>query len=85
MDKLKIDRSFIQELTTDFDDAAIVNALVALGHGLKLEVIAEGVETQEQQAFLRSIKCDGMQGYLLSRPLPAPNATSLFISKAMHG
>lgn len=77
LDKLKIDRSFIRDLVTDSYDAAIIKALVALGHGLNLEVIAEGVETQEQLAFLRSVKCDGMQGYLLSRPLPAQEATNL--------
>jgi EAL domain-containing protein (putative c-di-GMP-specific phosphodiesterase class I) len=81
LDKLKIDQSFVRELVTDSFDAAIVKALIALGHGLKLEVIAEGVETQEQLAFLRSVKCDGVQGYLLSRPLSAENATNLFINK----
>jgi EAL domain-containing protein (putative c-di-GMP-specific phosphodiesterase class I) len=81
LDKLKIDQSFVRELVTDSFDAAIVKALIALGHGLKLNVIAEGVETQEQLAFLRSVKCDGMQGYLLSRPLSAENATNLFINR----
>ncbi|MBD1805142.1 EAL domain-containing protein [Microcoleus sp. FACHB-SPT15] len=81
LDKLKIDQSFVRELVTDSFDAAIVKALIALGHGLKLEVIAEGVETQEQLTFLRSVKCDGMQGYLLSRPLSAENATNLFINR----
>ncbi|HEY9795748.1 MAG TPA: EAL domain-containing protein [Leptolyngbyaceae cyanobacterium] len=81
LDKLKIDQSFVRELVTDSFDAAIITALVALGHGLKLEVIAEGVETQEQLAFLRAAKCDGVQGYFLSRPLPAQEATNLFIKK----
>jgi len=81
LDKLKIDQSFVRELVTDSFDAAIITALVALGHGLKLEVIAEGVETQEQLAFLRAAKCDGVQGYFLSRPLPAEVATNLFIKK----
>src|SRR5919202_2808087 len=76
LDKLKIDQSFVRELVTDSSDAAIITALVALGHGLKLEVIAEGVETQEQLTFLRSIQCDSVQGYLLSRPLPVQEATS---------
>jgi EAL domain-containing protein (putative c-di-GMP-specific phosphodiesterase class I) len=75
LDKLKIDQSFIRELVTDSYDAAIINALLALGQGLKLEVVAEGVETQEQLNFLREVKCDGVQGYLLSRPLPTPEAT----------
>jgi len=77
LDKLKIDQSFVRELVRDSDDAAIITALVALGHGLKLEVIAEGVETQEQLKFLRSVKCDGIQGYLLSRPLAVHEATKV--------
>jgi len=80
LDKLKIDQSFIRDLVTDSYDAAIITALVALGHGLKLEVVAEGVETQEQLAFLRSVQCDGVQGYFLSHPLPAQEATRLFKS-----
>jgi EAL domain-containing protein (putative c-di-GMP-specific phosphodiesterase class I) len=82
LDKLKIDQSFVRDLVTDSYDAAIITAVVALGHGLKLEVIAEGVETQEQLKFLRSVKCDGVQGYYLSRPLPAQDATNLFINKS---
>jgi diguanylate cyclase (GGDEF)-like protein len=85
LDKLKIDQSFVRELVTDSSDAAIITALVALGHGLKLEVVAEGVETQEQLTFLRSVRCDGMQGYLLSRPLPAQDATNLFIKRTNLG
>ncbi len=78
LDKLKIDQSFVRDLLTDSYDAAIITALVALGRGLKLEVVAEGVETQEQLAFLRSVHCDGVQGYFLSHPLPAQEATNLF-------
>jgi diguanylate cyclase (GGDEF)-like protein len=85
LDKLKIDQSFVRDLVKDSYDAAITKALVALGHGLKLEVVAEGVETQEQLAFLRSIQCDGMQGYLLSRPLPTQEATNLFVNKNQLG
>ncbi|MFB8789105.1 MAG: EAL domain-containing protein [Potamolinea sp.] len=85
LDKLKIDQSFIRDLVKDTDDAAIVTALVALGHGLKLEVIAEGVELQEQLTVLRSLNCDGMQGYLFSRPLSVQDATNLFISKSNLG
>jgi diguanylate cyclase (GGDEF)-like protein len=83
LDKLKIDQSFVRELVTDSCDAAIITALVALGEGLKLEVIAEGVETQEQLEFLRSVKCDSVQGYLLSRPLPVQEATTC-LSKKQH-
>ncbi|MBZ0154800.1 MAG: EAL domain-containing protein [Alphaproteobacteria bacterium] len=69
--KLKIDRSFISEVTTDSDDQAIVNAVIVMAHKMRLKVIAEGVETEEQLSFLHSSKCDEMQGYLFSKPLPA--------------
>ncbi|MEC4984518.1 MAG: EAL domain-containing protein [Oscillatoria sp. PMC 1068.18] len=78
LDKLKIDRSFIRDLTVDSHDAAIVAAVMALGHGLNLEVVAEGVETEEQFNFLRSLQCDVLQGYFFSRPLPTEAATELF-------
>lgn len=68
---LKIDQSFIREVTHDLDDAAIVRAIVALAHNLRLKVIAEGVEHEHQLNFLREIGCDEVQGYYFSRPLPA--------------
>ncbi len=71
IDKLKIDRSFINEITARADDASIVQAIVSLAHSLHLKVIAEGVETTAQLDFLRSIGCDQYQGYHFSRPLPA--------------
>lgn len=71
LDRMKVDRSFIQELSVDSIDAGIVRTIVNLGRELKLHVVAEGVETQEQLSFLTSVNCHTVQGYLFSRPLPA--------------
>ena len=69
-DKIKIDKSFIQSMTTHSDSAAIVCAITGLGRGLDIETTAEGVETAEQLAFLRTAGCQLAQGYLFSRPVP---------------
>lgn len=69
--KLKIDRSFINDLETDADDRAIASTIVSMGRNLRLTVLAEGVETAEQLALLRKMGCDMAQGYYFSRPLPA--------------
>lgn len=74
---LKIDRSFIKDLTVDADDAAIVSAVIALARGLGLKVVAEGVETREQLRFLRAKRCDTIQGYVFARPQPAEDITPL--------
>lgn len=71
MSTLKIDRSFVMDLTTDSDDAAIVEVVILLAEKLGLDVVAEGVETEAQLEFLREQGCQYVQGYLLSRPLPA--------------
>jgi EAL domain-containing protein (putative c-di-GMP-specific phosphodiesterase class I) len=71
IDAVKIDRSFVSDLTVDADDAAIASTVITMAHSLKLSVIAEGVETEEQLAFLSRRRCDEMQGYLFSRAVPA--------------
>ena len=68
IDKLKIDRSFVNNVTTNTDDATIVKSIISLAHNLDLKVIAEGVETREQLEFLRSHDCDEIQGYLVGKP-----------------
>jgi len=76
VDRLKIDRSFVQHIT-DADDAVIVRAIIALGHNLGLKVLAEGVETEAQLAFLRANDCDEMQGFYFSKPVSAWQMTKL--------
>ena len=70
IDILKIDQSFVYDVDSDYDDAAIIEAITSLGHNLGMEVVAEGVETQAQFEFLRSQGCDTVQGYLVGRPMP---------------
>jgi diguanylate cyclase (GGDEF)-like protein/PAS domain S-box-containing protein len=80
--KVKIDMSFVQGITHDPADKAIVEAVIRLGHGLKLEVTAEGVETEDQAALLSEWNCDEAQGYLFSRPVPADELTALLEPQA---
>jgi EAL domain-containing protein (putative c-di-GMP-specific phosphodiesterase class I) len=74
---IKIDRSFIKDIPNDKDDMAITRGVIALGHSLRLKIVAEGVETRDQQDFLHEHGCDEMQGYLFSKPLPADEITKL--------
>ena len=69
IDTIKIDRSFVRDLPVDSEDQAIAQAIISMGKALGMTVIAEGVETLEQEAFLRSHACDEMQGFLFSKPL----------------
>jgi len=71
IDTLKLDQSFVREVVTDPTDAAIVSAVISMSHSLKLTVVAEGVETEEQFEFLRKEGCDKIQGFLYSAPLAA--------------
>jgi EAL domain-containing protein (putative c-di-GMP-specific phosphodiesterase class I) len=79
VDLLKIDRSFTTELPADADQCAIVSAIVALAHALEMKVIAEGVESEEQRAFLGSCGCDFIQGHLTGAPLDADTAAKDFV------
>ncbi len=78
VDKLKIDRSFVHGVGECAEDAAIVRAIIQLGHTLQLEVVAEGVETDAQLDFLSTNECDQIQGFLVSRPLPVEEFSGLF-------
>ncbi|CAN7292821.1 EAL domain-containing protein [Aquipseudomonas alcaligenes] len=75
LDKIKIDKSFVQDVLEDEDDATIVRAIIQLARSLGMQVIAEGVETQEQEAYIISQGCNEGQGYLYSKPLPARELT----------
>ncbi|MHB1332125.1 MAG: EAL domain-containing protein [Sulfuriferula sp.] len=80
-DRVKIDRSFVRDIITDSDDAAISKAIISMAHSLGIRVVAEGVETEAQCQFLRRHQCDEMQGYYFSHPLPFIKITALLKEK----
>ena len=81
IDTLKIDQSFVRDIMTDADDAKIITAITAIAHSLRLNVVAEGVETVEQLSFLKKHQCDQAQGFLFHRPLPPDELTRLLQAK----
>jgi diguanylate cyclase (GGDEF)-like protein/PAS domain S-box-containing protein len=83
--RLKIDRAFVHDLGRDADSAAIVRSVVALGHGLSMRIVAEGVETEEQLALLRALGCDEYQGFLFARPMDAAAVPALLGRTATSG
>jgi diguanylate cyclase len=78
IDALKIDRSFVLRMTENPQEMTIVTTIISLAHSLDLCVIAEGVETAEQARLLRLVRCDQIQGYLISRPVPPGEVVTLF-------
>jgi predicted signal transduction protein with EAL and GGDEF domain len=85
LDTLKIDRSFVADISDDPDDAAIVRAIIALGHSLDLKIVAEGVTTQAQLKFLQAEACDAVQGYLMSPAVPADAFRDLWLRSGSGG
>jgi len=85
VDTLKIDRSFVIEMTAEQEGLALVSTIISLAHSLKLKVVAEGVETKEQSRLLRLLNCDEMQGYLFSKPLPGEIFETRFLAPPPTG
>ena len=83
-DVLKIDRSFVSDITVDPADRELINAIVAMAHSLRLKVVAEGVESEEQLAFLKNLGCDYAQGYLFSKPVTAESMAGILELKGSN-
>jgi EAL domain-containing protein (putative c-di-GMP-specific phosphodiesterase class I) len=81
---LKIDRSFVADVFSDHADAAIVRTIIQMAHQLGFTVVAEGVETDRQAAFLRQFGCEQAQGFLFARPMPAASLGALITSSTTH-
>jgi EAL domain-containing protein (putative c-di-GMP-specific phosphodiesterase class I) len=81
VDTVKIDKSFINDMTFDANDEAIVATIINMGHNLNLSVIAEGVETEEQMKYLQKLECDEIQGYFYSKPIPAMEFEEKFFGR----
>jgi len=82
VDYVKIDQSFIRDLSANGEDAAITRAIIAMAHSLELKVVAEGVETQAQMNFLKAQQCDEIQGFLISRPLAVEHFVKLLVDQS---
>jgi EAL domain-containing protein (putative c-di-GMP-specific phosphodiesterase class I) len=80
VDTLKIDRSFVTDMTAEPQGLALVSTIINLAHSLKLKVVAEGVETEEQSRLLRVLNCDEMQGFLFSKPVPSEIFETRFLA-----
>jgi EAL domain-containing protein (putative c-di-GMP-specific phosphodiesterase class I) len=81
VDTLKIDRSFVMDLVAGPEGLALVSTIITLAHSLKLKVVAEGVETEEQSRVLRLLNCDEYQGYLFSKPVPTEIFEARFLAR----
>jgi EAL domain-containing protein (putative c-di-GMP-specific phosphodiesterase class I) len=84
LDQIKIDRSFVRDISTDPSDAAIVQTIIAMAETLGLKVIAEGVETEAQREFLELRGCHAFQGFLFGKPIPAEQFEALLHKSAMR-